>query len=258
MTVGIKKDGVLVTARGNVDLIEGTNITLTVEDATGGDNEVNVTIAGTGGAPVGADYLVGTANPDLTAEIVVGTTPGGELGGTWAVPTVDAMHSGSAHHTQSHVLADGTAIGPDHTMSGAAAGEVLRALSATTAAFDVLAHADLGTVTANQHHNQAHTVADHTNAITVRDEGIGQGDVAIVDFTGGGVTATVAGGVATINVPTGGGATITVQKDDVNVDTAVTTVDFDGDWFEVTSSPAGEANIVGSYPGLIAFAGVGS
>jgi hypothetical protein len=48
-------------------------------------------------APIGADYLVGTANGSLTGEIVVGTTPGGELGGTWTSPTVDATHSGSAH-----------------------------------------------------------------------------------------------------------------------------------------------------------------
>jgi hypothetical protein len=40
---------------------------------------------------------VGTANGSLSAEIVVGTSPGGELGGTWASPTVDATHSGSAH-----------------------------------------------------------------------------------------------------------------------------------------------------------------
>ena len=52
------------------------------------------------GAPKGADYLVGTANADLTNEIVVGTTPGGELGNTWPSPTVDATHSGSAHHTK--------------------------------------------------------------------------------------------------------------------------------------------------------------
>ena len=30
---------------------------------------------------------------------MVGTTPGGELGGTWVSPTVDATHSGSAHIT---------------------------------------------------------------------------------------------------------------------------------------------------------------
>jgi hypothetical protein len=53
--------------------------------------------AGGGGAPTTADYLVGTAQGGLSAEIVVGTSPGGELGGTWASPTVDATHSGSAH-----------------------------------------------------------------------------------------------------------------------------------------------------------------
>ena len=31
----------------------------------------------------------------------MGTTPGGELGGTWAAPTVDATHSGSAHAARS-------------------------------------------------------------------------------------------------------------------------------------------------------------
>lgn len=52
---------------------------------------------GGSGAPTDADYLVGTANGSLSAEIVVGTSPGGELGGTWASPTVDATHSGSSH-----------------------------------------------------------------------------------------------------------------------------------------------------------------
>lgn len=44
---------------------------------------------GGGGAPDTADYLVGTANGSLSAEIVVGTSPGGELGNTWASPTLD-------------------------------------------------------------------------------------------------------------------------------------------------------------------------
>ena len=65
-------------------------------------NVATLTVTGTGGAPTNADYLVGTANADLSAEIVVGTAPGGELGGTWASPTVDATHSGSAHHAQLH------------------------------------------------------------------------------------------------------------------------------------------------------------
>ena len=40
-------------------------------------------------APNSVNYLVGTASADLSAEIVVGTSPGGELGGTWASPTID-------------------------------------------------------------------------------------------------------------------------------------------------------------------------
>lgn len=54
-------------------------------------------LAAAGAAPNSADYLVGTANGSLSGEIAVGTTPGGELGGTWASPTVDSTHSGSAH-----------------------------------------------------------------------------------------------------------------------------------------------------------------
>ena len=68
----------------------------------------------TGAAPPNADYLVGTANAGLSAEIPVGTTPGGELGGTWASPTVDASHSGSAHHTRLHTVTDTS----DHTFPG--------------------------------------------------------------------------------------------------------------------------------------------
>ena len=45
---------------------------------------------GTGGAPTDVDYLVGTADGTLSNEIVVGATPGGELGGTWASPSVDS------------------------------------------------------------------------------------------------------------------------------------------------------------------------
>lgn len=68
------------------------------------------------------------------------------------------------HHNQAHVLASGTALGGDHTISGAAAGEVLRALSGTTAAFDQLAHADLGSVTSDQHHAQLHAAAHASGA----------------------------------------------------------------------------------------------
>ena len=71
---------------------------------------VPATPSGTG-APSDATYLVLSSNATLTAEEVVGATPGGELGGTWASPTVDATHSGSAHHAQAHGTSDHTSNG---------------------------------------------------------------------------------------------------------------------------------------------------
>jgi len=59
------------------------------------------------------------------------------------------------HHNQSHVLATNLALGADHTISGATAGHVLKASSATAAAFAQLLHSDLGSVVADQH--VAHT-----------------------------------------------------------------------------------------------------
>ena len=44
------------------------------------------------------------------------------------------------------------------------------------------------------------------SSIPIADEGVPQGNVTSFDFTGAGVTATVAAGVATINIPGGGGA----------------------------------------------------
>lgn len=61
------------------------------------DSAGSVTGFSGSGAPSTVDYLVGTASGSLSAEIVVGTSPAGELGGTWASPTVDTTHSGSPH-----------------------------------------------------------------------------------------------------------------------------------------------------------------
>jgi hypothetical protein len=103
------------------------------------------------GAPTTADFLVGTAQTGLSAEIVVGTTPGGELGGTWASPTVDATHSGSAH------LALGS------TSSTAAAGDHAHATTGELLVADLPAAVPVGTfvTTANQ------TVASTTTAYAV-------------------------------------------------------------------------------------------
>ncbi len=68
------------------------------------------------------------------------TTPtaldGSGAAGTAKKPSpADHKHADSARHAQSHVLADSSALGTDHTVSGLTTGHVLTALSATTAAF---------------------------------------------------------------------------------------------------------------------------
>lgn len=73
------------------------NQVLTKDSGTDYDTSWQDPQGASGGAPDDVDYLVGTASGDLSAEIVVGTSPGGELGGTWASPTVDTTHSGSSH-----------------------------------------------------------------------------------------------------------------------------------------------------------------
>lgn len=87
-------------------IVAGTEVQTAIEEL---DAAVDGLGAG-GGAPADATYLVTTANGTLSAEVVVGATPGGELGGTWASPTVDATHSGSTHSAAADAhIADATA-----------------------------------------------------------------------------------------------------------------------------------------------------
>jgi hypothetical protein len=130
-----------------------------VHEGSGNWREIFNLSPSSGAAPASVNYLVGTADPTLSSEIVVGTTPGGELGNTWASPTVDATHSGSAHHAQAHDL-ESTG---DHAQSGLTAGHVVRASAASVFGFAQLQHTDLGTVSADQHHAQSHTVASHSD-----------------------------------------------------------------------------------------------
>lgn len=64
---------------------------------------------------VDTDYVSGRnqGTTNITA-IQSGDTAGGELGGTYPDPTVNATHSGSTHHTQSH---DHSAAGDGQTLS---------------------------------------------------------------------------------------------------------------------------------------------
>jgi len=83
---------------------------------------------------------------------------------------LDALTGGgstSLHsHPNDHARLHGIESTSDHSLSGATAGHVLRATGATTFAFGQVQHSDLGSVSANQHHNQQHvlTGGDHTES----------------------------------------------------------------------------------------------
>lgn len=134
---------------------------------------------GATGAVVGTTNTQTLSNKTLTTPTISGTGwtnaqhahAGATSGGQISHANLSGIGAND-HHAQSHVLATNAALGGDHTISGATAGHVLRASSATAAAFAQLQHADLGGVSANQHHNQVHgiTGSDHTitaNALQV-------------------------------------------------------------------------------------------
>lgn len=170
---------------------------------------------GAAGAPTTADYLVGTANGSLSAEIVVGTTPGGELGGTWASPTVDATHSGSTHHTE------------DHDHDGSPTQQLTQAnthQSPDTDAATSSLHHTLGTG-ANQAAAGDHT---HGGGATITVEEDGDTPITGVDhivFDGATVTDDTGGQVTVSGF--GGGGSLTVEEVDGSpTDSAVTKLVF--------------------------------
>jgi len=124
-------------------------------------------ISGGTPAPNDADYLVGTANADLSAEIVVGTTPGGELGGTWPSPTVDATHSGSAHHAAVTIGADGQHSLATQVLSGVAA-TAAQAGHATTAQITKLDGIATGADVTADNAPKAHGPSKHTEGTAWR------------------------------------------------------------------------------------------
>jgi hypothetical protein len=170
---------------------------LTATDAQAAIDEV---AAAESGAPATADYLVGTAQAGLSAEIVVGTTPGGELGGTWAAPTVDATHSGSSH-AAAQAAAEATA-------ATALAGHTGDASDAHDAS--AVSIADAGGYYAGADVEAALQEIGAGgigggSAITVEDEGSALATAATtVNFVGAGVTASGTGATKTVTIPGGG------------------------------------------------------
>ena len=82
--LGMRDEGGVISRPVFIVDCVGTGISCSQSGITG-----TLTVSSGSGAPTDADYLVGTSNGSLSAEIVVGTTPGGELGNTWTSPTID-------------------------------------------------------------------------------------------------------------------------------------------------------------------------
>jgi len=70
--------------------------------------------------------------------------------------------------------------------------------------------------------------------IDIRDEGVSQGRVTALDFTGAGVAASVAGFVGTVNVPGGSGSALSnIVSSDRTI--AVNTYEYFVDWMEISN-----------------------
>lgn len=193
------------------------------EDPTGG--------AG-GGAPDDVDYLVGTASGDLSAEIVVGTSPGGELGGTWASPTVDTTHSGSSHASV-QAAAEATA-----------ASELATHAADTTSVHGI---ADTSALALTANHPSNATFNDHS----ARHENGGADEISLAGLDGTPTDlqthlddATAAhAGTAIANTPAGGIAATTVQAaiNELDSEKAATSHAHAGE--DITSGTVADARI---------------
>jgi hypothetical protein len=71
----------------------------------------------------------------------------------------------------SHVLATATGLGPEHTISGAVAGAVLRAMTGTSARFEKLFHSDLLEKGTNTHADIDAHIADAAKHFLINDVG---------------------------------------------------------------------------------------
>lgn len=148
---GSSHAGAIATAEGYSDAADAAHVAAS-DPHTGYLKESNT-----------IDFLVGTASAELAGEIVVGASPGGELGGTWASPTVDATHSGSAHlalgtSPSTQVLGDNAAGGSatdaaktdhKHALANLSGDVTTSGSMATTIAANAVTLAKLATQAAN-------------------------------------------------------------------------------------------------------------
>lgn len=241
--VEIRKAGAVIGTRPTVNFIEGnSNITITTTESVGSDRvDITLTPNLTGAAPDSASYLTTAASGGLSNErvIVAGngltSTDAGTDGGNFTIDIVTASGSNltaasnDLDWTGLTVQQAGTTTGtrPKLNFINGSNISVTTALSSTLDdRVDVTIAATTST-TAN---------------VAIRDEGVAQGDASTIDFVGAGVTATVAGGVATVTVSTAG--TVTVKESDGTPSVSADTIAFDqANGFSVTDNGSGDVTI---------------
>jgi hypothetical protein len=211
--------------RSQVNLQDGTGIALTVTDEhiSGPEREWKVKVENTGAAAVhgvthadgGTDEITTALDPrayPLLSDVIANRPAFGVLnrffwatderilyrdsGSAWEKAAVadypDLNSIPSSFTPASHVLATNTGLGAEHTISGAAAGQVLRASSATAANFGAIVDTDLPAHKTRHETGGADALTGNLNAnarVTARLNNVDVVARRKIDFLDGGTIA---------------------------------------------------------------------
>ena len=131
----VSKAGTTIGTRHKINLIEGSNVTLTVADNAGSDR-VDVTVTAATGAPTTSHYLLDTADASLPNSTVISYGSGLTVTGGGGASTISIDTTTVATLTGSQALTNKTINGSSNTITN---------ISLTTAVTGVLPVANGGT-----------------------------------------------------------------------------------------------------------------